>query len=100
MNVSKSFTHTGLLSMRVGGDERDSIGAEALNHIKSRGRNSYQYEGFPLLKKRQDTQNGVTRAKPMLLNRDLLPNLIAVPASPRDVILTSQSGITWSALVK
>ena len=42
--------------------------------------------------------NGVTCAKPTMPNGDLIPNLIAVSASRRNMILTRQSGIPWSAL--
>ena len=32
---------------------------------------------------------------PRPVKQDLIPNLIIVSASPRKVILTSQSGISW-----
>lgn len=51
-----------------------------------------------LLKKRQEAQSGVTCAKPTSSNKDLIPNLIVVSISPRNVILTILSGISWSAL--
>lgn len=44
-------------------------------------------------KKGQQAHNGVTFTKPMSPNRDFIPNLIAISTSPRNVILTSQSGI-------
>lgn len=53
-----------------------------------------------LLKNRQQAQNGVSCATPMSPNWDLIPNPTAVSASPRNAILTSQSGISWSALVR
>lgn len=40
------------------------------------------------VKKRQRAQNGVTRAKPHSPNPDLMPDLIAVSASPGSGIWT------------
>ena len=37
---------------------------------------------------------------PMSTNQELIPNLIVVSVSPRNVILTSQSEISWPALVR
>lgn len=55
---------------------------------------------FAPLKNRQGTQNGVTCAKPIWTNRNLIPNLISVLAFPRKVISTSQSGISWSEVMR
>lgn len=45
-------------------------------------------------------QNGITCAKLTSPNRNLILNVIVVSTSPRNVTLTSQSGISCSALVK
>lgn len=37
---------------------------------------------------------------PTSTNQNLIPNVIAVLASPGNVILTGHSGISWSPLVK
>ena len=50
------------------------------------------------VQKKTTGPNGVTCAKPTMPNGDLIPNLTAVSASCRNMILTRQSGIPWSAL--
>lgn len=57
---------------------------------------------FPLLflKKRQQTQNVTICGKPTQSNQDLIPNLTKVSTSPRNKILTGQSGVNWSVLMK
>lgn len=46
--------------------------------------------------KKENRAIEVTFAKPMSLNQDLISKLIAVSFFPRNVFLTSQSGIFWS----
>lgn len=49
-----------------------------------------------LLEKKQEAPNGVTCAKPMSANQNLIPNLIAVSASPRDATFHCS---VWNNLV-
>lgn len=53
-----------------------------------------------LFKKREQVQSGSVIIRNISLNKDFILNLIAISASPRNVVLTSLFGITWPALVK
>lgn len=53
-----------------------------------------------LLQKKQQAQNGVSCAKLISLDQGLRPNLIAISAFPSNVVLTCQSGLFWSALMR
>lgn len=53
------------------------------------------------LKRKPQAQNGITHAKqPMIPNLDFIPDLTAVSASPRNLILVKGFGILWSGSSK
>lgn len=57
-------------------------------------------ELLPIKKKKKTGFKWSHFAKPTSLNQYLIPILIAVSASPRNVILMSQGGISCSELVR